>query len=134
MTKGKVIPTAEAKTEVAEGTNIYVTGWGAISEGGPGSIDLLGAVVPAVSTEVCNRPESYNGDILPTMFCAGKRDGGIDSCQGDSGGPASAMIQGRDTLVGVVSFGEGCARRLKYGVYSRISTATEWIANTIAGK
>ena len=84
-----------------------------------------------MSTTVCNQPASYNGDILASMFCAGKTDGGVDSCQGDSGGPASAIIDGRTTLVGVVSWGEGCARRLKYGVYSRISTAAEWIATTI---
>jgi secreted trypsin-like serine protease len=80
---------------------------------------------------VCNQPASYNGDILASMFCAGKTEGGVDSCQGDSGGPGSAIINGRTTLVGVVSWGDGCARRLKYGVYSRISTAAEWIATTI---
>jgi transmembrane serine protease 11D len=80
---------------------------------------------------VCNERDSYDGGILPSMFCAGKMEGGVDSCQGDSGGPGSAIINGRTTLVGVVSWGDGCARRLKYGVYSRISTAAEWIATTI---
>jgi transmembrane serine protease 11D len=131
MTKGQIIALADAKTDLGDGTTMCVSGWGAISEGGPGAIDLLGAEVPIVSTPVCNAPASYNGDILPSMFCAGKKEGGVDSCQGDSGGPGSAVINGRTTLVGVVSWGEGCARRLKYGVYSRVSTAAEWIATTL---
>jgi len=131
MTKGQIIALADAKTDLRDGTNMCVSGWGATAEGGPGAIDLLGADVPVVSTSVCNEPASYNGDILASMFCAGKKEGGVDSCQGDSGGPGSAIINGRTTLVGVVSWGEGCARRLKYGVYSRVSTAAEWIATTI---
>jgi secreted trypsin-like serine protease len=134
MTKGQVIATADANTELRDDTNMCVSGWGATFEGGPGAVDLLGAEVPIVSNTVCNQPDSYNGDILASMFCAGKKQGGIDSCQGDSGGPSSAVINGRTTLVGVVSWGEGCARRLKYGVYSRISTAAEWIATTTAGR
>jgi secreted trypsin-like serine protease len=131
MTKGQIIALADAKTDLKDGTNMCVSGWGATAEGGPGAIDLLGAEVPVVPTTVCNEPASYNGEILPSMFCAGRKDGGVDSCQGDSGGPGSAVIDGRTMLVGVVSWGEGCARRLKYGVYSRISTAAEWIATTI---
>jgi secreted trypsin-like serine protease len=112
------------------GTETLVTGWGAVSEGGPGSLDLLGAQVPIVSTAVCNRPESYNGDITANMICAGREAGGIDSCQGDSGGPLSATLNGRRVLIGVVSFGEGCARRLKFGVYARVPVAAQWIAST----
>jgi secreted trypsin-like serine protease len=109
--------------------SLYVTGWGAISEGGPGSIDLLGAVLPLVSTEICNAAESYAGSITDQMLCAGERQGGRDSCQGDSGGPlvAIATPKTQSKLVGVVSFGEGCGRRLKYGVYTRISAVAEWI-------
>jgi transmembrane serine protease 11D len=131
MTKGQIIQTADENTLLADGTNVCVSGWGATAEGGPGAIDLLGAELPTVSSTVCNKPESYNGDILPTMFCAGKQEGGVDSCQGDSGGPVSATVYGRATQVGVVSWGEGCARRLKYGVYARVSTAAAWITNTI---
>jgi secreted trypsin-like serine protease len=132
VTQGKVIELAKEHTQMGEGTNACVTGWGATSEGGPGAIDLLGAEVPIVSNEVCNRPESYGGDITAAMMCAGERAGGIDSCQGDSGGPLTISDGARDTLIGVVSFGEGCARRLKYGVYSRVSTAAPWIASTTA--
>jgi len=123
---------ADANTQVAAGTKACVTGWGATAEGGPGSLELLGAEVPIVSNEVCNQPQSYNGDIKGTMMCAGMEQGGVDSCQGDSGGPMWVALQGRQTLVGVVSWGEGCARRLRYGVYARVSSAAAWIASTVA--
>ncbi|WP_084113216.1 serine protease [Belnapia moabensis] len=131
VTAGKPIALAEANTQVTPGTRAWVTGWGATAENGPGSLNLLGAEVPVVPNEVCNRPESYDGDITSNMLCAGREQGGVDSCQGDSGGPLAATTQGTPTLVGVVSFGHGCGRRLKYGVYGRVTVAAPWIASTI---
>ena len=54
---------------------------GRTAEGGPGAIDLLGTKIPIVSTEVCNRPESYGGDVTAAMMRAGKEAGGVDSCR-----------------------------------------------------
>jgi secreted trypsin-like serine protease len=63
------------------------------------------------------------------MFCA--KANGKDSCQGDSGGPIFAReIIGtnnkgkaiyRNTQVGTVSWGIGCARRQFPGVYAQLS-------------
>lgn len=108
---------------------LFVSGWGAISQGGSGSIDLLGVELPMVPTARCNLAESYGGAITERMFCAGVREGGRDSCQGDSGGPIVTVANppSLPTQVGVVSWGEGCARRLKYGVYSRLSAMSDWI-------
>lgn len=109
------------------------TGWGYTKEGSWQISNTLQKVdVPLVSTEACNAAEAYNGDINETMICAGIKGGGKDACQGDSGGPLFVRDQGgNNVLVGVVSWGEGCARPNKYGVYSKVSSAYEWIQSTI---
>lgn len=122
---GRPVPIDEAPP--ASGEKLHVSGWGAIAEGGPGSEDLLAAEVPLVDNAACQAETGYGGSITPRMMCAGYREGGIDSCQGDSGGPLVAGAPGSWRLVGVVSWGEGCAQRLKYGVYSRVSEMLPWI-------
>jgi secreted trypsin-like serine protease len=116
-----------------EGPTVRVTGWGAVSEGGSVSDKLLFVDVPVVSNADCNKPESYDGRISDQMFCAGAREGGLDSCQGDSGGPVMSTASGTKELVGIVSWGFGCARALKYGVYTRVTTVSQWASDTMSG-
>jgi secreted trypsin-like serine protease len=124
------IPLAGRATALTN-TMLEVTGWGRTSEYGAPSAQLLKAEVPYVENATCNQLGSYNGSIKPTMMCAGEKEGGVDSCQGDSGGPLVLRASSGPILVGVVSFGEGCARKLKYGVYARVSEFREWIADTL---
>ncbi len=105
------------------GTSALITGWGALTEGGSYPIDLRRAIVPLVDTTTCNGRKSYRGAITDRMICAGFAAGGVDSCQGDSGGPLTSG-SGFGTLTGIVSWGTGCARRGKYGVYTRVSDAS----------
>jgi secreted trypsin-like serine protease len=63
---------------------------------------------------------------------AGYREGGVDSCQGDSGGPLVWRAGDGPVLVGVVSWGEGCARKFRYGVYTRVASYTDWIGKVVA--
>ena len=128
--RGQVIAMAMKNHQIPPGSILRVTGWGATSEDGDSSNRLLMAQVPSVPNQTCNRPGSYNGAILPSMLCAGRSEGGTDSCQGDSGGPlVQGRAENRPILVGVVSFGDGCARRLKYGVYTRVSAYRDWISS-----
>lgn len=126
--QGTIVPMAPPDAVIADGTAVQVTGWGALSEGGLGSEILMGADIPIVPTNICNSGVSYGGRITPGMMCAGERNGGLDSCQGDSGGPAVAQtLDGKFILVGIVSWGTGCARRDKYGVYTRVTMYRSWI-------
>lgn len=62
------------------------------------------------------------------MFCAGLDQGGKDACNGDSGGP---VIGSDGTLVGVVSWGQGCAEPGYPGVYTRLGNYVDWIKSNI---
>lgn len=129
---GRVIPIASASLKIPPEQFLEVTGWGATEEGGDTSTVLLRASVPYADSKTCNDASVYNGRIKPGMMCAGHRDGRVDSCQGDSGGPLVWRTSDGPLLVGVVSWGDGCARKLRYGVYTEISVYSDWIKRVLA--
>ncbi|WP_017974071.1 S1 family peptidase [Actinopolyspora halophila] len=99
------------------GTKATVLGWGATSEGGGPSDILRKATVPVVADSECG--ETYGSNFVAgAMVCAGYAEGGVDGCQGDSGGP---LVAG-GKLIGVVSWGIGCARPGKPGVYTEVAS------------
>lgn len=112
------------------GTMATTMGWGALEEEGESSNELMEVDVPII--EASDAKKAYpNYD--QSMIAAGYATGGKDSCQGDSGGPLIVVDPKNQapTLIGVVSFGEGCARPDYYGVYARVSEALDWIDETI---
>jgi secreted trypsin-like serine protease len=120
-----------ATTTAYDSGTFTIAGWGANREGGAQQRYMLKATVPFVSDATCNSRTMYNGQIIPSdEICAGYTQGGVDTCQGDSGGPMfrrdanNAWIQ-----VGIVSWGDGCARPNKPGVYSQVSTFAASIAS-----
>uniref|UniRef100_A0A8C5R9T3 Uncharacterized protein n=1 Tax=Leptobrachium leishanense TaxID=445787 RepID=A0A8C5R9T3_9ANUR len=105
---------------------LWVTGWGNTQEGGQLASVLQQVSIGFITSDVCNR--EYYGQILPTMLCAGREAGGADTCQGDSGGPlVSYPASSRWEQVGIVSFGDGCGRPGKVGVYTKVSMFLDWI-------
>lgn len=118
------------------GVDSTVYGFGNIGQGQSNwSKDMNKVVVPIVSHEEANRTEAYDGQVDETMLPAGYAAGGKDSCQGDSGGPLVVFDhQNEPVQIGVVSWGEGCAKENKYGVYSKVSGAYQWIQETISQK
>jgi len=105
-----------------------IVGWGATSEGGDPPATLQEGQVPITTDSYCGG--AYSDFDAKTMVCAGFPQGGVDTCQGDSGGPMfAATSTGALKVVGATSFGEGCARAGKPGVYARVadSTLREWI-------
>ncbi|ETR69135.1 MAG: trypsin [Candidatus Magnetoglobus multicellularis str. Araruama] len=100
------------------GKSLTILGWGDLKENGSGSDVLMKVSIPIVSDTSCKA--AYPDEIEEGMLCAGIEIGGKDSCQGDSGGPAIIWMDDQWKLIGLVSWGEGCARPGKYGVYTRI--------------
>ncbi|RSD24886.1 S1 family peptidase [Amycolatopsis eburnea] len=113
------LPGSDDTSVYATGTKATVLGWGRVADGGARSDYLRSVDVPLVSDSECSA--DYNVYNQKTMVCAGYPEGGKDACQGDSGGP---LVVG-DTLIGIVSFGDGCGKAGKPGVYTRVSAYTD---------
>jgi len=127
--ESKFEPVALNAEEIRGAADFVTAGWGTVSEGDSGLPNLLQKVtVPHVADDVCAK--AYPGQTTNTMICAGLDQGGKDSCQGDSGGPLLSGSGADRKLVGVVSWGDGCARPNKYGIYAKVSAATAWINET----
>uniref|UniRef100_A0A4W3JHD7 Acrosin n=1 Tax=Callorhinchus milii TaxID=7868 RepID=A0A4W3JHD7_CALMI len=108
----------------------HVTGWGRMEKGGRTSAHILQeAAVNIIPTATCQQPDWYGRLVNENMVCAGFAGGGIDACQGDSGGPLSCRHKHTERfyLVGLVSWGQGCAERFRPGVYTRTSNYINWI-------
>merc|ERR1712088_413078 len=107
-----------------------VTGWGTLSSGGNQPTVLQEVDVTITTNAVCKNAYGSNS-ITDVMLCAA--DSGRDSCQGDSGGPLVVEENGRQALVGVVSWGYGCAMAGYPGVYARVTERMDWIKDNTAG-
>jgi trypsin len=113
------------------GTLETIVGWGTTEEGGDLPDNLQEARVPITTDQYCSG--AYSDFDPATMVCAGFPQGGVDTCQGDSGGPMFGRTSaGALRVVGATSWGEGCARPGKPGVYARVADETlrPWIAQT----
>lgn len=92
---------------------------------------LKEAQVSIISDDVCRQEDYYGNLITNNMFCAGWPDWSRDACQGDSGGPLVCEVKGRLFLFGVISWGDGCAREFRPGVYTRVTNYLRWIEEKI---
>uniref|UniRef100_A0A3P9PTV5 ST14 transmembrane serine protease matriptase a n=1 Tax=Poecilia reticulata TaxID=8081 RepID=A0A3P9PTV5_POERE len=117
------LPNNDYKVPVGE--TVFITGFGATREGGTAAKVLQKAEVRIINYSECNKLMSYR--LTSKMFCAGVLTGGVDACQGDSGGPLNILEGDYMLLAGVVSWGDGCARRNKPGIYTTVSEFRGWI-------
>ncbi|CAN2388601.1 Fibronectin type I domain, partial [Pristimantis euphronides] len=113
-----------------EGDKCDIAGWGRINEDDTVYEPVLQeAIVPIVSFNKCSSPEVYGFELSENMICAGYFDCDIDACQGDSGGPLACQQDKISYLYGIISWGDGCGRLNKPGVYTKVSNYVQWINN-----
>lgn len=118
---------ADDTQDYRAGTAAEVYGWGDTTGYASYSTVLRAAGVTVLADETCERAYPGNGDgkyNRQDMVCAGDPAGGHDACQGDSGGP---LVAG-GKLVGLVSWGAGCADPAHPGVYTRMSAVAGLVA------
>merc|ERR1719450_832946 len=121
-------------TSFSAGTEFVVSGWGTLSQSGMQPDQLHFVSVPWITDAVCQNAYNDINIITDRMICAGDIDnGGIDSCQGDSGGPLTWIDSNTDTvkLIGVVSWGIGCASAGRPGVYAELTSVLPWIKEMV---
>jgi trypsin len=114
------------------GVGALAMGWGSTQAAGPSDFspgvypdDLRQVQLPVLGDSQCKAVLDgvHNPAVYPkVMLCAGG-DGRHDACTGDSGGPLLTPIAaGRWELVGITSWGNGCAVPGVPGVFTRLSS------------
>lgn len=110
---------------------LRVLGWGLTAEGDKNSVSskLRQVDISYQGESVCKNSYGTFGvsNYWDSSFCAGEIEGGKDACQGDSGGPVVVKANEQWALVGLVSWGIGCARSGEFGGYTRVSAFKNWI-------
>lgn len=129
------IPASPYTNKVQSGNMLELYGFGRLGENVGQSGDtkqIQMARLPYITNNQC---KNYFGNkIKYGMFCAGYPQGGIDACQGDSGSGIfwnSVNPKNQATLMGVVSWGVGCARKGYPGVYAKVEDFYEWIKTNV---
>ncbi|NXL89806.1 FA10 factor, partial [Alectura lathami] len=81
--------------------------------------------IPYVNTVTCKLALRY--PVTKNQFCAGYSKDGEDACHGDGGGPHVTKYNGTYFATGIISWGEGCGKPGKYGVYTKLSNFLPWV-------
>lgn len=123
-----------------------------------GTLDRASASLQQIDVKeqkaACARIDGYAGVDQTIQLCAGSATIGADTaaaavhrlslpvawlnhsirdaCNGDSGGPMTRLLNGRRILVGIVSWGTGCAMPGVPGIYTRVSAYLHWIGDAKA--
>ncbi|XP_037532005.1 hepatocyte growth factor activator [Nematolebias whitei] len=110
-----------------------ISGWGRVHEKASSYSTLQEAGVRLISDDICRDPRVYGHHVTTDMICAGL-SGCVDACQGDSGGPLACATGDVSFLYGIISWGEGCGRPGRPGVYTKVVNYIDWINSVIKRK
>ncbi|GBG44660.1 hypothetical protein CBR_g78112, partial [Chara braunii] len=107
-------------------SDLAISGWGQTDNEGTQTNRLLAATVDHLPNGCKNYGKRFHPKV---MLCAGCTGGRVDTCHGDSGGPAttSSSSKGCPILVGITSFGDGCALPGYPGLYTRVGAFVDWL-------
>lgn len=116
------IPYLDATTTLSDTAPARIAGWGDVLPTGVQPTSAQAGAINLIPAAECRLayPTAFDS---ATMLCGGAKAGAgwVDACRGDSGGPLVTDIDGRPRLIGLVSWGLGCANGTP-GVYTRIAT------------
>ena len=126
-------PSIGTVTESTRPSICHAVGWG-LTEHRRQSPVILSTEVEVFSHGACNATNRYPGKVdRNSEFCAGQIYGQNDVCGGDSGGPLVCYKNGTLIQYGVVSWGYGCGKPDKPGVYAKVSAVVDWITASAKG-
>ncbi|XP_058142579.2 testisin-like [Dasypus novemcinctus] len=123
----------DSTAEFQNRSDCWVTGWGYTDEDQSETDplpNLQEVQVSIINSSMCSsmyQRSSFHRTIWGDMVCAGVPQGGKDACTGDSGGPLVCDVDGLWYQIGVVSWGVGCGRPNRPGVYTNVSVHFNWI-------
>ena len=141
-------PIAIADRPLPGGTKANGFGWGFT-----GAVSPNGNIMMSIDRRLQNNPEVLQygemvsvtldqcrrklaNRVAPGMVCMyskealsqGESADGVFTCRGDSGGPLVRKVNGRDVLVGVVSWSMGCGYKDYPSVFTDAGSYARWIA------
>ncbi|XP_022821656.1 trypsin, alkaline B-like [Spodoptera litura] len=104
---------------------VWAVGWGTPLVGAAPGEQLRHIQAWTINQNTCaSSYAAFGANVTANMLCFGWPKGGArDQCQGDSGGP----VYHNGILVGISSWGYGCANAAYPGVNTRISKLASWI-------
>ena len=115
------IPIATMAIHPDDGPVGTIFGWGALKENDYSKVRILHkADVPILWEQHCRK---YMKEVRIGQCCAGHLEGGIGHCEGNTGGP----LIFKNHYYGTFSWGHGCGRLKKPGVYTEIKYYLPWI-------
>ncbi|XP_012250668.2 trypsin-1-like [Athalia rosae] len=117
------------------GSMAVVAGWGRTGERESVSDSLRKVDLPILSDEECRMAGYDKKRLTENMFCAGYLEGQRDACQGDSGGPLHIVgSYGHLEVIGIVSWGRGCARPQFPGIFTKLTNYLGWLRDHLDGQ